>query len=289
MPAPSPTSTPAPTLTPSVPPPTPAPEFVAGSWQIHSRPYINDAALDGRPEVPIIWRATNRAVQYETAGDPPVLTYQYQCRRSPQSWFIEWNQRLFTGEGSTSGYRYGANPLLDYFDRDLEALVQYAGELLAWVGRQRNLKDYQRQDVDDLWQQAHLRWSPGADTPGDLIDRVRDRTHRETLIELAVAHQKQVAVDPDAGANAAPRFLGPALHTDTYNFIALSESRTQLYYGQVGDIKRYLRDDHINEQDNTDVVLYASVKEPYQHAEVTAQWVITGLRKVEQHLKAICN
>ena len=272
------TTAPPPTVTVATPMPTPASAAVAaitptpatepqplrsiGNWQIYAKTY-GDHTLA---------YAENQAIEYETDADPPILTYQ--CFRGQSSLFIEWQQRLFTRSAPAVEHR-AQNPFEESYDNNLDALVDYARELHSYISKERVLTDYQRREVDDIWTDITRKRNPDHDTLEALIETLDLRSHRDLLIELAVTHENLAeANNPDR------KFRVPPHYNEDYNWLVRSESKVQLYYGQVGSLKPVLRKSDSTSGSNYDVTLTAVVKKPYQHADVAARWDVGDFRSM---------
>lgn len=252
--------------------PTPAPEplLSVGNWQIYAKTYGEHTLA----------YANNQAIEYETDANPPILTYQRfrgQC-----SLFIQWRQPLFTRPAPASA-RHAQNPFQEYCDNNRDALVDYARELHSYISKERVLTDYQRREVDEIRTVVTREWEPDHDTPEALIENVGMRSHRDLLIELAVTHENLAeANNPDR------KFRVPPHYNADYNWLVRSESRVQLYYGQVGSIKPALRKSDYPSGSNPDVTLAAIVKEPDQHADIATRWDVGGFQSVDIHIRDAC-
>ena len=257
----------APLLTPT---PEPQPLRSIGNWQIYAKTY-GDHTLA---------YAENRAIEYETDANPPILTYQ--CFRGQSSLFIEWHQRLFTRSAPAVEHR-AQNPFEESYDNNLDALVDYARELHSYISKERVLTDYHPREVDDIWTDITRERNPDHDTPEALIETWDLRSHRDLLIELSVTHENLA----DAN-NPNRKFRIPPHYNSDYNWLVRSESRVQLYYGQVGSLKPALRKSDYPSGSNPDVTLAAIIKEPYQHADIAARWDVGGFRSVDVHIRDEC-
>ena len=259
-PVPTPASTTA-TIAPT-PAPEPQPLRGIGNWQIYAKTY-GDHTLA---------YAENQAIEYETDANPPILTYQ--CFRGQSSLFIEWQQRLFTRSAPAVEHR-AQNPFEESYDNNLDALVDYARELHSYISKAQILTDYQRREVDDIWTDITRKRNPDHDTLEALIETLDLRSHRDLLIELAVTHENLAeANNPDR------KFRVPPHYNEDYNWLVRSESKVQLYYGQVGSLKPVLRKSDSTSGSNYDVTLTAVVKKPYQHADVAARWDVGDFRSM---------
>ena len=257
----------APLLTPT---PEPQPLRSIGNWQIYAKTY-GDHTLA---------YAENQAIEYETDANPPILTYQ--CFRGQSSLFIEWHQRLFTRSAPAVEHR-AQNPFEESYDNNLDALVDYARELHSYISKERVLTDYHPREVDDIWTDITRERNPDHDTPEALIETWDLRSHRDLLIELSVTHENLA----DAN-NPNRKFRIPPHYNSDYNWLVRSESRVQLYYGQVGSLKPALRKSDYPSGSNPDVTLAAIIKEPYQHADIAARWDVGGFRSVDVHIRDEC-
>ena len=249
----------APVLTPI---PEPQPLRSVGNWQIYAKTY-GDHTLA---------YAANQAIDDETDADPPILTYQ--CFRGQSSLFIEWHQPLFTRPDPASA-RHAQNPFQEYYDNNLDALVEYARELHSYISKAQILTDYQRREVAEIWTDVIREWNPDHDTQEALIENMELRSHRDLLIELSVTHENL-----DDANNPDRKFRIPPHYSEDYNWLVRSESKVQLYYGQVGNLKPALRKSDYPSGSNPDVTLAAIVKEPYQHADLAARWDVGGFRSM---------
>ena len=264
---PVPTPAGAPVLTPT---PEPQPLRGIGNWQIYAKTY-GDHTLA---------YAENQAIEYETDADPPILTYQ--CFRGQSSLFIEWQQRLFTRPAPASA-RHAQNPFQESYDNNRDALTEYAQELHSYISKAQILTDYQRREVDDIWTDVTRERNPDHDTPEALIETLDLRSHRDLLIELAVTHENLAeANNPDR------KFRVPPHYNEDYNWLVRSESKVQLYYGQVGSLKPVLRKSDSTSGSNYDVTLAAGVKKPYQHADVAARWDVGDFRSMSVLVSDAC-
>ena len=256
---PMPTPASAPVLTST---PEPQPLRSIGNWQIYAKTYGDHT----------IAYAENQAIEYETDTNPPILTYQRF--RSQSSLFIEWRQPLFTRPAPAVEHR-AQNPFEESYDNNLDALVDYARKLHSYISKERVLTDYQRREVDDIWTDITRERNPDHDTPEALIDTLVLLSHRDLLIELSVTHENLAeANNPDR------KFRIPPHYNADYNWLVRSESKVQLYYGQVGSLKPALRKSDSTSGSNYDVTLTAVVKKPYQHADVAARWDVGDFRSM---------
>ena len=264
---PVPTPASAPVLTPT---PESQPLRSIGNWQIYAKTY-GDHTLA---------YAENQAIEYETDANPTILTYQ--CFRGQSSLFIEWHQRLFTRSAPAVEHR-AQNPFEGSYDNNLDALVDYARELHSYISKERVLTDYQRREVDDIWTDITRKRNPDHDTPEALIETLDLRSHRDLLIELSVTHENRAEAN-----NPARKFRVPPHYNEDYNRLVRSESKVQLYYGQVGSIKPALRKSDSTSGSNYDVTLAAIVKEPYQHADIAARWDVGDFRSMSVLVSDAC-
>ena len=277
---------PPPTVTVATPMPTPASAAVAaitptpatepqplrsiGNWQIYAKTY-GDHTLA---------YAENQAIEYETDADPPILTYQ--CFRGQSSLFIEWQQRLFTRSAPAVEHR-AQNPFEESYDNDLDVLVDYARKLHSYISKERVLTDYHRREVDDIWTNITRKRNPDHDTPEALMETLDLRSHRDLLIELAVTHENLAEAN-----NPERKFRVPPHYNEDYNWLVRSESKVQMYYGQVGSLKPVLRKSDSTSGSNYDVTLAAIVKEPYQHADIAARWDVGDFRSMSVLVSDAC-
>ena len=269
---------PPPTVTVATPMPTPAsapvlthtpepqPLRSIGNWQIYAKTY-GDHTLA---------YAENQAIEYETDANPPILTYQRF--RGQSSLSIEWQQRLFTRPAPAVEHR-AQNPFEGSYDNNLDALVDYAREPHSYISKAQILTDYQRREVDDIWTDITRERNPDHDTPEALIETVERRSHRDLLIELSVTHENRAdANNPDRKFRVPPHY-----HAD-YNWLVRSESKVQLYYGQVGSLKPVLRKSDSTSGSTYDVTLAAIVKNfismptlpPTGMSAVSGAWTCTS-------------
>ena len=161
--------------------------------------------------------------------------------------------------------------------------MDYARELHSYISKERVLTDYQRREVDDIWTDITRERNLDHDTPEALIETLDLRSHRDLLIEMAVTHENLAeANNPDR------KFRIPPHYNADYNWLVRSESKVQLYYGQVGSIKPVLRKSDYPSGSNPDVTLAAIVKEPYQHADIVARWDVGDFRSMSALVSDAC-
>ena len=265
----SPTATPTPITTPApTAAPAPAAESLYGNWQMERVSY------GGRDFVSF----RNAAVEYETTGNAPVVAWQCDTSGN-RAMYIDWHHTLITAESNISR-GYHRNPFEQYQDDDLDALVEYTANLSEFVGDLR-LSPAKRIDLDEAWNEVRNRWQLREGMPDELIRRMRARNHRSVLIDLDFYEERP---DPDK-----KRKYGPAvLATITSKWVVLSNSRSQISAGTIGELKPTLRRiENPQPLADTTQMMTATVKEPAQPATIIAKWEINSLRQVMDYCKII--
>ena len=265
----SPTATPTPITTPApTVAPAPAAESLYGNWQMERVSY------GGRDSVSF----RNAAVKYETAGNAPVVTYQCDTSGN-RAMYIDWHHTLATAESNISR-SYRGNPVKQYQDDDLDALIEYTVNLSEFIEDLR-LSRSDQIDLDEAWAEVRNHWQLREGMPDELIRRMRDRNHRSVLIDLDFYEERP---DPDKKRKYGP----PVLATISSKWVVLSNSRSQINAGTIGELKPTLRRIE-NPQPLADTMqmMTATVKEPAQPAAIIAKWKSNGLRQVMDYCKII--
>ncbi|MCY4560243.1 MAG: hypothetical protein OXF79_28580 [Chloroflexi bacterium] len=272
--------TPTPAATPSAAPtPTPtspAPEPTRlGSWTLDEQQHHEGFAIH---------RFRNEALE-QTGVRSPTLTYQCDTRGG-RTMYINWRDPITAG--SSDRPSAARDPFSQYRDIPYYALLEYAGGLLEFVDDLR-LTPREQEDLDEIWDHMEDRWFigqgashlPSDPTPENLVDLLRDRTHRSVRIGLAFY---QELIDPEKGSKYGP----PSLADIVGDWIVLSD-RTQINNGSMGELRQAIRNLYsipVNETGKR-MVMTATIYGPGQPMVTVAKWDVRGIRLVRSHCESI--
>ena len=252
--------------------PTPEPVTTFDSWRMRSAP-----AEFGHTTVV---HFENIARKWEAGAEAPVLVYECDNRQG-RSMYVDW---YFAVSTQQSYYpRYSNDPFHQYRDEDLDALVNMAGRLLGFV-EQAEINRVDAGQLEQLWKSLRTQWRIDPDNAADLVDRVRERSHRIILVAAEFYTHR-----PD---HPAGQKYGPTLVDDiTGDWVVLPGHRTQMNAADLGSIRRAYQnvEGAASPRTKTDRLMIARVQEPEQVGSIMAEWEITGLDKVMGHCRAMRN
>ena len=262
-------ATPAPTPTAQ---PEPEPQTAYGDWRVKETNHGSRKMLSFEKE----------AVDYETAGQPPILAFQCDTQ-GYRSLYIDWQSPLATKD--TTGVSLELAELFDdadWQDRDAKALGAYTEGLHAFVNS-ITLDQYEQTKLDKVWTDVQRLLNPSPNTPEGLVRSLQNRWARNVEIDL------EFFVATGSPNPAVEKYGQPILETISGDWMVLSGNRTRMMPSEIGSLRpatRALKQSAYYEVDGHERMA-AIVKKPEQIGPAVATWDVDGLADIIAHCRTI--